>query len=68
MSNGPLPSKLTLLSNLPSCDFGDKVRFLGWCVLPAQCSAWHASAWPFGAVVQMVLFLLLGRHLANQGP
>lgn len=32
MSNGPLPSKLTLLSSLPSHDFGEKVRFLGWCV------------------------------------
>lgn len=37
MSNGPLPSKLTLLSSLPSYDIGDKVRFLGWLVgLPAQ--------------------------------
>ncbi|KAF3760693.1 hypothetical protein M406DRAFT_267784 [Cryphonectria parasitica EP155] len=29
MSLGPVPSKLTLLSSLPSCGFGDKVRFLG---------------------------------------
>lgn len=35
MSNGPLPSKLTLLSALPSFEFGDKVRFLGWCVGPS---------------------------------
>lgn len=35
MSNGPLPSKLTLLSALPSFEFGDKVRFLGWFVGPS---------------------------------
>ncbi|KAH8785028.1 CST complex subunit Ten1 [Diaporthe sp. PMI_573] len=29
MSSGPLPSKLTLLSSLPSHDVGTKVRFLG---------------------------------------
>lgn len=34
MSNGPLPSTLTLLSSLPSFEFGDKVRFLGWYVDP----------------------------------
>ncbi|KAL8847295.1 MAG: hypothetical protein Q9221_007671 [Calogaya cf. arnoldii] len=29
MSNGPLPTHLILLSNLPSCSHGEKVRFLG---------------------------------------
>ncbi|KAL8756875.1 MAG: hypothetical protein Q9199_002634 [Rusavskia elegans] len=29
MSNGPLPTRLILLSNLPSCSHGEKVRFLG---------------------------------------
>ncbi|KAK7415904.1 hypothetical protein QQZ08_012199 [Neonectria magnoliae] len=30
MSRGPLPSRLHLLSNLPSRPVGEKVRFLGW--------------------------------------
>ncbi|KAI4272566.1 MAG: hypothetical protein LQ337_005217 [Flavoplaca oasis] len=29
MSNGPLPTRLILLSDLPSCAHGEKVRFLG---------------------------------------
>ncbi|KAL8651603.1 MAG: hypothetical protein Q9226_004632 [Calogaya cf. arnoldii] len=29
MSNGPLPTHLILLSDLPSCSHGEKVRFLG---------------------------------------
>ncbi|KAL8673613.1 MAG: hypothetical protein Q9168_001968 [Polycauliona sp. 1 TL-2023] len=29
MSNGPLPTRLLLLSDLPSCSDGGKVRFLG---------------------------------------
>ena len=28
--NGPLPSKLALLSDLPKFSSGEKVRFLGW--------------------------------------
>ena len=30
MSNGPVPSVLCSLSDLPSREVGDKVRFLGW--------------------------------------
>ncbi|KAI6377518.1 hypothetical protein MCOR25_002499 [Pyricularia grisea] len=29
MSNGPPPSRLVSISALPSCEIGDKVRFLG---------------------------------------
>ncbi|TLS27085.1 hypothetical protein PpBr36_04575 [Pyricularia pennisetigena] len=29
MSNGPPPSRLVSISTLPSCEIGDKVRFLG---------------------------------------
>ncbi|KAH7326095.1 CST complex subunit Ten1 [Stachybotrys elegans] len=39
MSRGPLPSKLHLLSSLPGCSEGDKVRFLG-CI--ASYSTQHA--------------------------
>jgi hypothetical protein len=31
--SGPIPSTLVLLSDLPNCAQGQKVRFLGWYVL-----------------------------------
>lgn len=30
VSNGPVPTRLALLSDLPSLSPGSKVRFLGW--------------------------------------
>ena len=32
LQNGPIPTKLTLLSDLPKFPPGSKVRFLGWYV------------------------------------
>ncbi|KAL2266258.1 hypothetical protein VTJ83DRAFT_5610 [Remersonia thermophila] len=75
MSNGPLPSQLCLLSDLPKKQVGDKVRFLG-CVVSYTVRAGvltleHRSsgqARPVRALVDANLILeSLGRQHTRDG-
>ncbi|KUI58586.1 hypothetical protein VP1G_10959 [Cytospora mali] len=70
MFSAPLPSKLTLLSSLPSQEFGEKVRFLGcvtsYSMASAQLTLHHDFPKQSGVNALVDVRLLLERLTAEQ--
>ncbi|KAJ0119159.1 hypothetical protein J7T55_013395 [Diaporthe amygdali] len=70
MSSTPLPSKLTLLSSLPSCDAGTKVRFLGcvtsYTTASGQLTLQHKFPKPTEVQALVDVRLLLEKLTAEQ--